>query len=150
VGTIRYSFAAALLVMTGMLGIGGGLAVASAPPKAKPTELWSCTNRAVLKPRVFTITCADGYILLSATHWTRWSPTVAEGTTTFAMNLCVPYCAASKMSYFPRSSVRLFAPVSTSHGRLFSRLAVTYKLHGKTKAFTFSWSGDPSFTKGLR
>jgi hypothetical protein len=57
----------------------------------------------------------------------------------------VPYCAASKMSYFPKSTVRLTDPVTTKHGRLFSSLVVRYELEGKSKAFNFSWKGDPSF-----
>jgi hypothetical protein len=57
----------------------------------------------------------------------------------------VPYCAASKMSYFPKSTVRLTDPVTTKHGRLFSSLVVHYQLKGKSKVFSFSWKGDPSF-----
>jgi hypothetical protein len=67
------------------------------------------------------------------------------GTTRFALNLCTPYCAASKMSYFPHSTVRLTRPVATKHGRLYSRLVVHYLLKGKATTFSFSWSGDPSF-----
>jgi hypothetical protein len=65
--------------------------------------------------------------------------------TSFALNLCTPYCAASPISYFPHSSVTLSAPVKTRHGRLFSKLVVRYIHRGKATSFIFSWAGDPSF-----
>jgi hypothetical protein len=61
------------------------------------------------------------------------------------MNLCKPYCAASPITYFPNSSVRLSAPDVTKQGRLFSSLVVRYRANGKLKSFRFSWRGDPSF-----
>jgi hypothetical protein len=135
----------ALLIAAGMAGLmGGGVAIA-ATARATPTELWSCTNKAVYKPGSFTITCADGYTLLTKTHWTAWSATSATGTTDFGMNLCNPYCAASKISYFTKSVVHLSLPKATRHGKLFSKLTVDYVLKGKHKTFTFSWKGDPSF-----
>ncbi len=99
----------------------------------------------VVRPTSFVITCADGNASLTATHWSTWSASGAVGTTRFALNLCTPYCAASKMSYFPHSTVRLTRPVATKHGRLYSRLVVHYLLKGKATTFSFSWSGDPSF-----
>jgi hypothetical protein len=46
------------------------------------------------------------------------------------------------MSYFAHASVRLYAPVATSHGRFFSALVVRYRLHGAPRTFSFSWRGD--------
>ncbi len=118
-------------------------AVASAT--TPPVKLLSCTNTEVFKPTSFVISCADANSELTATHWSTWNASSATGTTRFALNLCVPYCAASKMSYFPKSTVRLADPVTTKHGRLFSSLVVRYQLKGKSKTFSFSWKGDPSF-----
>lgn len=113
---------------------------------ARRVGLYSCTDKVVVRPGNFVITCADANTQLTATKWTQWGSTLAVGTTRFAMNLCNPSCVASKMSYFPSSVVRLSAPIRTAaHGWLFSKLTVTYRFHGKTKAFHFSWTGDPAF-----
>lgn len=108
--------------------------------------LLSCNGKVVVRPGNFVITCADAYTQLTATQWTAWGSTTATGSTRFAMNLCTPTCVASKMSYFPSSVVRLSDPIRTkAHGWLFSKLVVTYRLHGKAKSFHFSWMGDPAF-----
>lgn len=109
------------------------------------TTVLTCSGKPVARPATFVISCADGNSELTATRWSSWSATAAAGTTRFGLNLCNPYCAASKMTFFPDSTVRLSAPKATKHGRLFSKLVVTYQLHGKSETFPFSWSGDPSF-----
>ncbi|HEY5266892.1 MAG TPA: hypothetical protein VIJ40_08775 [Acidimicrobiales bacterium] len=105
----------------------------------------TCQGISVVEPRSFVITCADANSELTKTHWSTWTSTGASGTTTFAMNLCTPYCAASPMSYFPNSHVTLSAPVATKHGKLFSLMTVRYMLHAHAKTYRFSWKGDPSF-----
>jgi hypothetical protein len=104
----------------------------------------TCQGTTVARPSTFVITCADAYTQLTKTRWTSWTSTGATGVTTFAQNQCKPYCAASKMSYFPNSSVRFSSPVSTSKGKLFSLLVVRYKVDGAAKTFRFSFRGDPS------
>ena len=113
--------------------------------KASPVKILTCAGTTVSHPRNFVISCADANAALTQTHWSTWSAHSATGTTRFALNLCTPYCAASPMSYFPRSSVTVSAPVSTRHGRLFSKLVVHYVYRGKATSFSFSWAGDPSF-----
>jgi len=130
------------------LAIAGSLIAAPVGATASSTatvKLLTCTNTKVFKPATFVISCADANSQLTATHWSTWNATSATGTTRFALNLCVPYCAASKMSYFPKSTVRLTDPVNTKHGRLFSSLVVRYRLKGKWKTFSFSWKGDGGF-----
>jgi hypothetical protein len=90
---------------------------------------------------MLVVSCADANTLLTSTRWSTWNATGATGTTTFGMNLCMPYCAASPISYFPRSTVRLYAPEKTAHGYFFSQLAVTYEVANKAKTFDFSWKG---------
>jgi hypothetical protein len=46
------------------------------------------------------------------------------------------------MTLFPRSTVRLCAPVATKNGAIFSRIEVTYQRDGKAAKFTTSWTGD--------
>lgn len=129
------------LLMVGSLSVTAG----GVSTPLRPSKLWTCTSTTVVKPVTFVVTCADAYTQLTKTHWTTWTPTSATGVTTFAMNLCTPNCASSKMTNFPNSSVELSRPVSTPHGRLFSLLTVRYRFHGATKTFHFSWKGDPSF-----
>jgi hypothetical protein len=114
-------------------------------PKTSAAKILTCTGTTVSRPSNFVISCADANAALTKTHWSTWNANNATGTTRFALNLCVPYCAASKMSYFPNSTVRLSAPVMAKHGRLFSKLVVRYSLRGKIVSFSFSWAGDPSF-----
>lgn len=119
----------------------------SVPPLATKTsaKVLTCLGADVVRPRNYTITCADDNTQLTNTHWSQWSSTKAVGTTTFAMNLCKPYCAASKMSYFPNSAVSFTSPIATKHGTLFSLLTVRYRMGGRAHVFHFSFRGDPSF-----
>jgi hypothetical protein len=107
-------------------------------------KVLTCQNSDVVRPRTFIVTCADAYTQLTDTHWTRWTSASAVGTTTFAMNLCKPYCAASKMSYFPHSTVRFSLPISTKRGQVFSLLVVHYVSDDQSHVFRFSFKGDPS------
>ncbi len=127
-------------------GSNGGNGQSSPAALALGTEakVLTCQGTDVVRPRTFIVTCADAYTQLTDTRWTTWNSKSAVGTTTFAMNLCKPYCAASKMSYFPNSTVRFSAPLSTKRGRVFSLLVVHYVSNGKSHVFRFSFKGDPS------
>jgi hypothetical protein len=150
-------FGAALVVVAaGALGLGMKSNAIGSPPKVPgaitvsvaksvTTKILTCAGISAIKPSNFVITCADSNTELTQTHWSTWTASGATGTTRFAMNLCKPYCAASPMSYFPDSVVRLSAPETTKHGTFFSMLLVTYKLHGKVTKYSFSWKDDPSF-----
>lgn len=139
-GSLAYVFVAAAP---------GSAASSTASRTTKPAlvRMLTCSGKPVLKPSSFVISCADANSELTDTHWTKWTATGAVGITRFGLNLCNPSCAASRISFFPKSVVQLSAPVATKHGRLFSKLVVTYKLHGKTQHFPFSWAGIPAFSK---
>jgi hypothetical protein len=107
-------------------------------------KVLTCQGSDVIRPRTFIVTCADAYTQLTDTHWTTWTSARAVGTTTFALNLCKPYCAASKMSYFPHSTVQFSSPISTKRGRVFSLLVVHYVSDAQPHVFRFSFKGDPS------
>jgi len=108
-------------------------------------KAWTCQGKEVVRPSNFIISCADAGARLTNTKWSSWTATGAVGETDFALNLCKPYCAASKISYFANSKVTFSAPLMTSHGRLFSRLTVHYRLDGKLDRFSISYRGDTSF-----
>ncbi len=135
-------------VFTGTVVMGG--AVAGAAPLGRLSTsrpgLLNCRDQVVVKPSTLVLACADYNAEITKTHWATWGATSGSGTTDFGLNLCVPYCAASKMSYFPGSKVQVSAPVATKHhGRLFSKLVVTFKLKGKTQHYSMSWSGTPQY-----
>ena len=114
----------------------------SAALSASSTGVLTCAGTSQVRPVTLVIACADANAMLTATHWTTWNARGASGVTRFGLNLCQPYCAASPMSYFAHSEVRLYAPVSTSHGRLFSGLVVRYRLRGATHVYRMSWRGS--------
>ncbi|HUY29971.1 MAG TPA: hypothetical protein VMV02_03125 [Acidimicrobiales bacterium] len=147
--SIAVAAAGSLVYVFGISASGSAAAggASRSPEAVVVVRMLTCAGKPVLKPVNFVISCADANSELTATHWTRWTAKEAVGTTRFGLNLCNPYCAASKISYFPKSTVRLSAPVQTKHGRLFSKLVVTYKLHGKARRFPFSWAGIPAFAK---
>ncbi len=119
-------------------------AVAAVARGAEPRIL-ACTGVPEREPASFVISCADANSELTATRWTSWSMRGATGVTRFGLNLCNPYCAASRIRFFPGSSVQLSHPVGTQLGELYSLLVVRYRIGGVPKTFSFSWAGDPSF-----
>jgi hypothetical protein len=110
---------------------------ATAASAATPLpRILDCGGKPLLRPAgTLVLSCADANSELRKTHWTSWGRTSAVGTTELGLNLCNPYCAASKMSFFPRSRVRLSGVKRTKLGLLFTRVTVSYVLHGKTHVF---------------
>jgi len=100
-------------------------------------RLLSCSGKPLLRPTgLVVLSCADANSEIRATRWTSWGRTSAVGTTDFGLNLCTPTCAASKITFFPKSLVRLTGVTKTKHGLRFSRAVITYVLHGKRRSFT--------------
>jgi hypothetical protein len=64
----------------------------------KPNQVltWDC-DTAGFKPTSITITCADAGMFVNDIKWSKWDATGAEGTGTYNVNDCDPYCAAGKM-----------------------------------------------------
>jgi len=112
--------------------------VASAAMAATPVpKLLSCTGVALRRPAgTVVLSCADGNTELKGTHWRSWGTHEAIGTTDFGVNLCTPTCVASRMRFFPASTVRLLDPEVTSKGLFFSRAVIIYTLRGHKKSFT--------------
>jgi len=147
---IRRTFAALATVAITLAAFGFGVVSAgssSTKPHATPSvvtgssaKVLTCSGASVARPRSLVVTCADANTALQSTHWSSWSASGASGSTTFVMNLCTPYCAASPLSYFPHSSVTLSTPVTSSRGTYFSRLVVKYRQGSTVKTYTFTWS----------
>jgi hypothetical protein len=123
------------LAALGVLAVAVLATVASA--SSPLPRLLSCSGKPLLRPTgLVVLSCADANSEIRATHWTSWGGTSAVGTTDFGLNLCTPTCAASTITFFPHSLVRLTGVTTTKQGLRFSRAAITYVLRGKRKTFT--------------
>jgi hypothetical protein len=64
--------------------------------------VFDCVGQhALVKPRTFIITCADGNTYLSRLAWTSWTSGLASATATLEENDCTPYCAAGHFHSYP-------------------------------------------------
>ena len=109
---------------------------ATASASTSPPRILDCGGKALVRPTgTLVLSCADANSELRKTRWTSWGRASAVGTTDLGLNLCDPNCAASKMSFFPHSRVRLSGVKRTKLGLLFTRVTVSYLLHGKTRVF---------------
>jgi len=124
--------AVAVAVAVAVVGVAAWASAAASPlPK-----VLSCSGKALLRPAgTVVLSCADGNSELRRTRWSAWGPRAALGATDFGVNLCTPTCAASRMSFFPHSSVRLGGVTRSRQGLFFSRAVITYVRHGKTETF---------------
>lgn len=123
------------LALIAALAAAAAAATAAAASAPLPRIL-DCSGKPLLRPTgTFVLACADANSELRKTRWSSWGGTSAAGTTDLGLNLCNPNCASSKMSFFPGSRVRLSGAKQTKLGRLFTRVTVSYVLHGKTKVF---------------
>jgi hypothetical protein len=110
---------------------------ASATASRQLPALLSCAGKRLVRPTgMVVIACADANAELLSTRWSSWTASAATGTTDWAFNLCMPTCAASKITDFRDSSVRLSQPTRTSHGLVFEKVTVHYRLHGKTETYS--------------
>jgi len=153
---LRYAGATLLTLAIGAVALGIWSNAFGSPPPVSGTKtplvatngavkVLACNGTSLAKPRTFIISCADANALLTDTRWSTWGTREAAGVTRFGLNLCTPYCAASPITYFPASTVHLSEPQTTPHGTFFSKLVVRYRVGARTKVFSFSWKGDPSF-----
>ena len=146
------SLLAAVAIVAAAMGFGVNSAGSSSSKShSSPSALagdsakvLTCSGAPVVRPRTLVVSCADANTVLQSTHWSTWGAGGATGTTTFAINLCIPYCAASPISHFANSAVTLSAPRSSRHGTYFSRLVVRYVQGGVAKTFSFSWGPGAS------
>jgi hypothetical protein len=58
-----------------------------------------------VRPRSFTLACADGNDYLSGLAWTSWAPGLASATGVQVENDCIPYCAAGHFHRYPVDAV---------------------------------------------
>ncbi|MGH2851269.1 MAG: hypothetical protein ACRDLP_11695 [Solirubrobacteraceae bacterium] len=115
--------------------LAAGATAAGATTPGSP-KLLSCAGRPLVKPTATVVlSCADGNSEIKQTDWSTWSAGGATGTTDFGVNPCTPTCVASRMRFFPRSTVRLADAKRTASGLLFTRAVITYTFHGTRRTF---------------
>lgn len=115
-------------------GAAGGASAAGAP--ALPALL-GCTGARLVRPAgTVILACADANAEISRTRWRTWTATAATGTTDLGINLCTPTCVASRIRFFPGSTIRLVSPERTRQGLVFTRARITYVLGGKRTTIT--------------
>lgn len=66
------------------------------------TVVFDCpAQHALLRPKTFIITCADGYTYLGKLSWTSWTPGLASATGSLVENDCTPYCVDGHFHSYP-------------------------------------------------
>jgi hypothetical protein len=124
---IRRAVLAAAVAVSAFGAAASALPAAHAATGASKPVLVQCTNRGSVKPRQFTITCADGNDFLSGLKWSSWAST-ASGKGTEWINTCNPNCAAG---HFHKFGVKVYLwrvrPRPHVRGqRYYTRMTLTY------------------------
>ena len=59
------------------------------------TVVLDCPGQsALVRPKTYILSCADGYVQLNKLAWTSWTPGLASATGTLVKNTCTPSCVA--------------------------------------------------------
>ena len=56
---------------------------------------------ALVRPKTYILTCADGYVQLDRLAWTSWTPGLASATGTLVKITCTPSCVAGHFHSYP-------------------------------------------------
>jgi len=101
------SIISALAVGTLTVGLLAGSATAApSRPAAGHTSIQTvvldCPGvPALVRPKTFILSCADGYVQLGKLSWTSWTPGLASATGTLIRNTCTPSCVAGHFHSYP-------------------------------------------------
>ena len=86
----------AALAVTGLI-LGGSAQAAPARSAASPSQtvVFDCPGQhALVRPKSFILTCADGNAYFDKLAWTSWTPGLASAKGTLVLNDCTPNCVA--------------------------------------------------------
>jgi hypothetical protein len=105
----RARLAALALSLLAAGGLIAGLALAlpgsaAATPQAGPVRIvvFDCPGQpAMVRPRTFVVTCADGGIQYSRLNWASWTPGQARASGLLEENDCTPDCAYGHFHAYP-------------------------------------------------
>jgi hypothetical protein len=145
-GRLRITAAAiATCAVAGSAAVSGTGPASAAASAGRPVTMINCSNRAVVRPSQFVLTCADGNDYVTKLHWASWR-NVAFGSGIEHVNDCIPDCAAGRFFSYP-VLITLWRPEARpGHAgqKYFSRLTEihTGRLHkakGSTLPLTETW-----------
>src|SRR5581483_9811335 len=113
------------------LGVGPGVAdshASAAKPPAARMAVADCAGRPEVRPRQFTLACADGNDYLTRLAWASWGPALASGTAVQEQNDCVPDCAAGHFHGYPVLVVLWRDAATAGHPgeRRYTRITLLY------------------------
>src|SRR5260370_11467340 len=72
---------------------------------SEATVVLNCQGRPQVRPRGFTLACADGNDDLIGLRWTSWAPGLASATGLQTVTDCVPFCPAGHSHPYPVDAV---------------------------------------------
>lgn len=101
-------------------------AISTTPiPVDGPFVLWQCdTNKPLVTPADYVLSCGDGGNGLTRVHWTNWTPAGATGAGTEYLNDCTPNCAEGKIIDYP-VDIALTGSYLAAQGEPFSYAKIT-------------------------
>jgi hypothetical protein len=88
------------------VGLIGSASAAPARPAASKTSVQTvvldCPGQpALVRPKTYILSCADGYVQLGKLSWTSWTPGLASATGALIKNTCTPSCVAGHGVSYP-------------------------------------------------
>ena len=121
----------ALALLVGALALPGAATSAVPAAAGRTRVIADCAHRTV-EPRKVVITCGDGNIYVTVRTYGSWKARWALGQGRLHINDCRPSCAGGTFHSYP-ATFRFHRVVRTAHGRLFTRLGVTYVKGGEQR-----------------
>ena len=123
-----------------LLGVGlltfslaGPVRAAAARPAPGPvsiqTVVLDCPGLpALVRPKNYILTCADGYVQLQKLSWTSWTPGLASATGILVKNTCTPSCVAGHFRTYPVLAVLWGKAAVKNHPgqQCYTRLTLIY------------------------
>ena len=86
----------------------------------------NCQGGPQVRPRSFTLACADGNDYLSGLRWTSWAPGLASATGLQTVNDCVPYCAAGHFHRYAVDAVFWGSAAAGPGSQRYTKITLLY------------------------
>jgi hypothetical protein len=130
---------------------GAVLTVASALSAfaSSPLRISNC-NSSSARPKLLTLTCGDGNVVLKGLKWSSFGGSTARARGTFVTNTCKPNCAQGKDVSYP-VSVKATNPKTCRGGvRVYNRVALQFTARTPLSVSRYkNWTlGCPSSSLG--
>jgi hypothetical protein len=132
--------AAAVAAVSVPLAVSANAAPGAASRPSAPApriSVHDCANKALVRPREFTIFC-DGSRYLTKLSWTSWNATEATGTGVDYVDNCLPNCAQGKWTH-QNAIVVLWRSRGVPHHKgqsEYTKLTVLYPGSGRIATLT--------------